>query len=62
MPKNRIIEFADGRYYVFIDVYKEQHFHEIMVLVTVVLCFSHFIGNNSDLQQEDVEPYHYISI
>lgn len=37
--KNRIIEFADGRYYVFIDVYKEQHFHEIMVLVTVVLCF-----------------------
>lgn len=37
--KNRIIKFADGKYYVFIDVYKEQHFHEIMVMVTVVLCF-----------------------
>lgn len=37
--KNRIIEFANGKYYVFIDVYKEQHWHQIMVLVTVVLCF-----------------------
>ena len=37
--KNRIVKFADGEYYVFIDVYKEEHFREIMVLVTVVLCF-----------------------
>ena len=36
---NRIIKFADKRYYVFIDVYREQHWQEIMDLVTLVLCF-----------------------
>ena len=36
---NRIIEFADGKYYVFIDVYKEQHWQDIMELVTLILCF-----------------------
>lgn len=37
--KNRIVEFEDDKYYVYIDIYKEQHWHEIMSLVTVVLCF-----------------------
>lgn len=37
--KNRIITFEDGDYYVFIDVYKEQRFKEMMDIVTLVLCF-----------------------
>ena len=36
---NRIVEFMDKKYYVFIDVYREQHWQDIMVIVTLVLCF-----------------------
>lgn len=37
--KNRIVEFEDGKYYVFIDQYREQHWQQIMKLITIVLCF-----------------------
>lgn len=36
--KNRIIQFADGKYYVFIDVYKEEHFSKIMFFVKIFIC------------------------
>lgn len=37
--KNRIVEFADQEYYVFIDVYEEQFWHEILTIVTIVCSF-----------------------
>ena len=37
--RNRIVEFADGEYYVYIDVYKEAEWEQIMSIVAVVLAF-----------------------
>jgi len=37
--QNRIIEFADGKYYVYIDVYKEAEWQRMMNIVSVVLGF-----------------------
>lgn len=37
--KNRIIQFDDQEYYVFIDQYREQHWQQIMDLATLFLCF-----------------------
>lgn len=37
--QNRIVEFADGKYYTYIDIYKYRHFEDIMDLVTMCLCF-----------------------
>jgi His Kinase A (phosphoacceptor) domain./HAMP domain. len=34
---NRIVSFADGKYYVFIKTYKEEHWYEIMNIVKIVL-------------------------
>ena len=36
--KNRIVKFADKKYYVFIDVYKEEHFSKIMLFVKIFIC------------------------
>lgn len=36
---NRIITFADGKYYVYIDVYKEAEWQQVMNIVAVVLSF-----------------------
>lgn len=37
--KNRIVSFKDGEYYAFLDQYEEQHWHQLMNLVTMCLCF-----------------------
>ncbi len=37
--RNRIVEFADGEFYVYIDVYKEAEWVRIMDIVTLILCF-----------------------
>lgn len=37
--KNRIIDFADQEYYVFIDVYREQVWYGILDIVTIIACF-----------------------
>ena len=42
--KNRIIAFADGPYYVYINVYREQNFYRLMSMVEVVLCVATMIG------------------
>ncbi len=42
--KNRIIRFADDDYYVFIDVFKEEQFKNIMAFIKLVLCVSTLIG------------------
>ena len=42
--KNRIIQFADGEYYVYMDVYKEQHFYRIMALIKAILCMGTLLG------------------
>lgn len=34
---NRIIQFNDGEYYVFINVYKENHWYDIMNIVKIIL-------------------------
>ena len=34
---NRIVQFNDGKYYVFIKTYKEQHWYDIMNIVKVIL-------------------------
>lgn len=36
---NRIIEFADGKYYVYMNYYGEQQWYDFMNIVTIVLCF-----------------------
>lgn len=36
--QNRIVVFADGPYYVYINVYKQQHWNEIMNVIRLVLC------------------------
>lgn len=41
--QNRIVDFADGPYYVYIDVYKEEHWHQIMAVVKILLCAATFI-------------------
>jgi signal transduction histidine kinase len=40
---NRIIQFRDGKYYVFINVYKENHWYSIMNIVKVVLAAMVFL-------------------
>ncbi len=40
---NRIVTFADGDYYVYIDVYREQHWYDIMFFAKLFLCFMTFI-------------------
>ena len=42
--KNRIIQFNDGDYYVFLDVFREQHFYRIMFFVKVIGCILTLIG------------------
>lgn len=42
--RNRIVEFADGPYYVYIDTYKQQYWYDIMIFVKVILCAITFIG------------------
>ena len=42
--KNRIVEFADGPYYVFVDVFREQHLYRIMLFVRLILCAATLIG------------------
>lgn len=37
--RNRIVEFADGKYYTYIDIYKYRQFRDIMDLVTLGLSF-----------------------
>lgn len=37
--QNRIIKFTDGEYYVYIDVYQQQRWREIMGVVSMVLSF-----------------------
>ncbi|MGN0658538.1 MAG: histidine kinase dimerization/phospho-acceptor domain-containing protein [Emergencia sp.] len=37
--RERIVEFADGKYYVYVDVYKELRLQEIMQMVSIVLAF-----------------------
>lgn len=36
---SRIIEFEDGKYYVYADFYAEYEWHRLMVIVTIILCF-----------------------
>jgi signal transduction histidine kinase len=38
--RNRIVSFADGDYYVYINVYKEQHFYRLMLWIRMLLCVS----------------------
>ena len=42
--RNRIVNFADGPYYVYVDVYKEEHWHSIMSVFKIVLCAFVFIA------------------
>lgn len=37
--QNRIIKFEDGEYYVYIDVYKQKHWFEVMDIVSLSLSF-----------------------
>lgn len=37
--QNRIIEFEDGEYYVYIDVYRQEHWFEVMDVVSLSLSF-----------------------
>lgn len=41
---NRIVEFADGPYYVYIDVQKENGFYNLMFFVIVLLCLTTFMS------------------
>lgn len=41
---NRIVTFSDGDYYVYIDVYKEQQWYDIMFFTKLFLCFTSFIS------------------
>ena len=42
--KNRIIQFDDGPFYVFINVYKEEYFYRMMMFVRMILCVLTLIG------------------
>lgn len=42
--KNRIIEFEDGAYYVYINVYREQYFYRMMMFVRIIFCVLTLIG------------------
>lgn len=42
--KNRIITFDDGKYYVYINTYKEQHLYRIFNVLEIALCVSVVIG------------------
>lgn len=37
--RNRIVNFADQEYYVFIDMYKEQVWYGVLNIITIVVCF-----------------------
>ena len=37
--KNRIIEFADDEYYVYIDQYKEMIWYNVLQITTIIICF-----------------------
>ena len=36
--KNRIVQFDDGPFYVFINVYKEEYIYRMMMFVRIILC------------------------
>lgn len=42
--KNRIIQFEDGLYYVFINVYREEYFNRAMMFAKIILCVLTLIG------------------
>lgn len=42
--KNRIIDFDDGPYYVYINVYKEQNFYRLMTIAEVVVGLLTLVG------------------
>lgn len=42
--RNRIIQFSDGEYYVYVDVYKEQHFYNIVFFVKITMCLFVFMS------------------
>ena len=42
--KNRIVEFDDGPFYVYINVYKEEYFYRVMMIVRIILCMLTLIG------------------
>lgn len=42
--RNRIVSFADEDYYVYINVYKEQRFYQIMFWIRLVIAIALFIG------------------
>lgn len=41
---NRIVNFSNGEYYVYIDVYKEQHLYSIMAIIKVIFCVGTLLG------------------
>ncbi|MBO4235478.1 MAG: HAMP domain-containing histidine kinase [Firmicutes bacterium] len=42
--KNRILSFEDGDYYVFIEVYKEQHLYRIFNVLKLIMCVGVVVG------------------
>ena len=42
--KNRIVEFADEEYYVFLDIYEEQVWYDVLLIVTIICCFITFLA------------------
>ena len=42
--KNRIMQFADGPFYVYINVYREENFYRIMMFIRMILCALTLIG------------------
>lgn len=42
--KNRILQFEDGLYYVFINVYREEYFNRVMMFAKIILCVLTLIG------------------
>ena len=42
--KNRIVEFDDGPYYVYLNVYREQYFSRVMTLVRVIATVATILG------------------
>lgn len=42
--QNRIVDFADGKYYVYMDVNKQQHWYSIMFIIKVILAVITFFS------------------
>ena len=42
--KNRIVQFEDGPFYVYINVYREEYFYRMMMIVRIALCVLTLIG------------------